>query len=187
MERRLNPFVPSPLDVVVRALGEVGLEGESVLVDLGSGDGRVPTSANRVFGARAVGVELNPELVSYSRRVRDSMGLKGVEFVCADARSVDLSGADLVFAYLTSEALEVLKPVLLTAGEGATVLTHDYPIRGWRPSEVVGFRSSETQRLHTFYVYRLRDVIAERRTSSRPISCAGLRVTELVRLDRVST
>jgi len=38
-----------------------------------------------------------------------------------------------------------------------------------------------------FYVYRLRDVLAERRTSSRPISCAGLRVTELVRLDRVST
>ncbi len=109
MERRLNPFVPSPLDVVVKALGEVGLERESVLVDLGSGDGRVPISANRVFGARAVGVELNPELVSYSRRIRDSMDLKGVEFVCADARSVDLRGADLVFAYLTSEALEVLK------------------------------------------------------------------------------
>jgi hypothetical protein len=112
------------------------------------------------------------------------MGLKGVEFVCADARSVDLRGADLVFAYLTSEALEVQKPVLLTAGEGATVLIHDYPIRGWRPSEVVSFRSSEAQRVHAFYVYRLRDVLAERRTSSRPISCAGLRVTELVRLDR---
>jgi hypothetical protein len=97
---------------------------------------------------------------------------------------VDLRGADLVFAYLTSEALEVLKPVLLTAGEGATVLTHDYPIRGWRLSEVMGFRSSETQRIHTFYVYQLRDVLAERRTSSRPISCAGLRVTELVRLDQ---
>jgi hypothetical protein len=97
---------------------------------------------------------------------------------------VDLRGADLVFAYLTSEALEVLKPVLLTAGEGATVVTHDYPIRGWRPSEVMGFRSSETKRLHTFYVYRLRDVLAERRTSSRPISRPGLRVTELVRLDQ---
>ena len=86
MERRLNPFVPSPLDVVVRALGEVGLGRESVLVDLGSGDGRVPISANLVFRARAVGVELNPELVSYSRRVRDSVSLEGVEFVRADAR-----------------------------------------------------------------------------------------------------
>ena len=63
-------------------------------------------------------------------------------------------------------------------------MTHDYPIRGWKPSEVVGFRSSETQRHHTYYVYRLRDVLAERRTSSRPISYAGLRVTELVLLDQ---
>ncbi len=180
MERRLNPFVPSPLDVVVRALGEVGLGRESVLVDLGSGDGRVPISAGRVFGARAVGVEVNPRLVSYSRRVRDSLGLKGVEFVCADARSVDLRGADFVFAYLTSEALEVLKPVLLTAGEGATVVTHDYPIRGWRPSEVLSVRSSETQRRHAFYVYRLRDVLADRRTPPMPASRPGLRIPEVV-------
>ncbi len=184
MERRLNPFVPTPMDVVVKALSEVGLRGESVLVDLGSGDGRVPISAARVFGARAVGVEVNPRLVSYSRRVRDSLGLRGVEFVCADARSVDLRGTDVVFAYLTSEALEVLKPVLLSAGEGATVVTHDYPVRGWRPSEVLSVRSSETQRLHTFYVYRLRDVLAGRRTPSTPVSREGLRVSELVRPDQ---
>ncbi len=183
MGRRLNPFVPSPLDVVVRALGEVGLGRESVLVDLGSGDGRVPISARRVFGARAVGVEVNPRLVSYSRRVRDSLGLKGVEFVCADARSVDLRGVDVVFAYLTSEALEVLKPVLLTAGEGATVVTHDYPIRGWRPSEVLSLRSSETQRLHAFYVYRLRDVLADLPGSQEPVSSQGIRVSRLVRFD----
>ncbi len=180
MERRLNPFVPSPLDVVVRALGEVGLERESVLVDLGSGDGRVPISANRVFGARAVGVEVNPRLVSYSRRIRDSLGLKGVEFVCVDARSVDLRGVDVVFAYLTSEALEVLKPVLLTAGEGATVVTHDYPIRGWRPGEVLSFHSSETQRRHMFYVYRLRDVLAGLRTPPMPASRPGIRLSEVV-------
>ncbi len=184
MERRLNPFVPSPTDAVVRALGEVGLEREMVLADLGSGDGRVPMAANRVFGALAVGVEVDPELVSHSRRRRDSLGLKGVEFVRADVRSVDLRGADLVFAYLTSEALEVLKPVLLTAGKGATVVTHDYPIRGWRASEVLSVRSSETQRRHAFYVYRLRDVLAGLRAPPIPVSRSGLRVSDLVRPDQ---
>ena len=131
-----------------------------------------------------MGVEVNPRLVSYSRRLRDSLGLKGVEFVCADARSVDLRGADVVFAYLTSEALEVLKPVLLTAGEGATVVTHDYPIRGWRPSEVLSFQSSETQRRHTFYVYRLRELLADRLRSRESVSSPGLEVSKLVFSDR---
>ena len=180
MGRRLNPFVPSPLDVVVKALGEAGLERDRVLVDLGSGDGRVPIAAARHFGARAVGVEVNGRLVEHSLRISRSMGLRNVAFVEGDARYVDLNGVDFVYAYLTTEALEALKPALLTAGRDAVVITHGYKIRGWTPREVLRIWSDTSYRYHTFYVYRVGDVKRSPEERSGPSGIRALRIEEFV-------
>lgn len=176
MGRKINPFVPSPVDVVIKALGEAGLDRDKVLVDLGSGDGRVPIAAARHFGARALGVEVDRKLVERSLRVSRSMGLRNVAFVEGDARYVDLSGVDFVYTYLTTDALEVLKPTLLTAGRGAIVIAHDYGIRGWRPREVIRVWSDSTYRHHTFYIYRVGDV---RRSLEGRGPTAGIRTLRI--------
>ncbi|MCS7094438.1 MAG: class I SAM-dependent methyltransferase [Thaumarchaeota archaeon] len=161
MGRRLNPFVPSPVDVIVRALQEAGLESESLMVDLGSGDGRASIIAAKEFGAKSAGIEIDELLVQYAERRRRAQGLRGVRFVRADARFVDLKSVDVVFAYLTTDALEAVKPSLLSADDETLVITHDYPIRGWVPTEVLRTWSDTTARHHVFYLYRLRDAVKE--------------------------
>ncbi|MDW8041888.1 MAG: class I SAM-dependent methyltransferase [Nitrososphaerota archaeon] len=159
MGRRLNPFVPSPRDVLNRAFEEAGIVPGSLMVDLGSGDGRAPMIAAKEFGAKAVGFEINDALVHYAEQSRRRLRLNDVRYVKADIRHVDLRSVDVVFAYLTSDALEAIKPVLMTADEETLVMTHDYPIPGWEPSEVLRLRSDTTARTHLFYLYRIRDVV----------------------------
>lgn len=151
--------MPSPRDVLVRALSEAGVGPDSFVIDLGSGDGRVPMLAAKEFGARAVGVEIDGALVEHAERTRKASGLKGVRFVRADARRVDLGSVDFVFTYLTTDALEAIKPALLTADEEAVVIAHDYPVKGWTPAEVLRLWSSSTGRHHVFYLYRVGEVL----------------------------
>lgn len=133
------PYVPSPQSIVARMLELAGVDGSDFVIDLGSGDGRIVLTAAKVFGARGLGVEIREDLVRQSRQAAARLGVDDqVRFVHQDLFDTDLSGADVVTIYLLPETVNRLKGKLLRElRSGTRVVSHDYPIEGWQPRQVV--------------------------------------------------
>ncbi|MBM0170263.1 class I SAM-dependent methyltransferase [Altererythrobacter sp. C41] len=116
-------------------MGEIG-EGD-VLYDLGSGDGRIPITAAKRFGVRAVGIEIDPQLIKVARRNAEEAGVSHlVEFRESDLFATDFSDADVVTLYLGDMLNLRLRPQLLEQLEpGARVVSHDFNMGDWTPEE----------------------------------------------------
>jgi predicted RNA methylase len=123
------------------------------LFDLGAGDGRIIIEAVRRFGAKAVGVEVDPERIS---RIRERLNatMTQAELVEADLFHVDLSSADVIAIYLSDSANAKLAPKLKAELKvGARVVSLDYMLPGWVPDrELEVDTSGITRRL---YLYRI--------------------------------
>jgi len=137
----LAPYSPTPMDVVQRmlALGKVG--PRDVVYDLGCGDGRIVIEAARMFGARGVGIDIDPALIA---RAHDNARQAGVEslvtFRVQDAMTVDVSDATVVTLYLLAASNVKLRPILTkTLRPGARIVAHNYPIGDWEPDVVDTF------------------------------------------------
>ena len=151
----LAPFVPTPELVVVKMLEAAELKPGETLYDLGCGDGRILFVAVQKFGANAVGVELSSKLVKDTTERALRLGLqRQVKVIEGNLLQVDLQAADVVTLYLMRLSNERLKPNLRKhLKPGARVVSHDYPIPGWKPQRVENV--SVLQRMHTIYVYRM--------------------------------
>jgi outer membrane protein assembly factor BamB len=124
-------FVPTPMDVVKRMLEVTAVKERDVVYDLGSGDGRIVIAAARSFGCRAVGVELDQDLVQTSRKEAKEAGIeKRVSFRHADLFETDFADADVVVLYLQPETNKRLIPKLDLLRPGSRVVTHYFPIPG---------------------------------------------------------
>jgi ubiquinone/menaquinone biosynthesis C-methylase UbiE len=151
----LAPDFPSPQEVVERMLELAHLKPGEMLYDLGSGDGRIVITAARKFRARAVGVELSPELCKIASGRVKALGLDGLaRIVHANLLKVDLRPADVVTIYLLTASNELLRPNLeRDLKPGARVVSHDFEIRGWKPSVVQKVESEGRPR--TIYLYEI--------------------------------
>lgn len=131
------PFVPSRREKAERALALAGVEPNELVVDLGSGDGRVLIEAAR-RGAYAVGIEINPFLVWYSRWKIQRAGFKRKASVqWGDFRAYPLPQADVVFLYLWPKTVAKLKEKLeRELKPDARIVSHAFPLPGWTPDEV---------------------------------------------------
>jgi ubiquinone/menaquinone biosynthesis C-methylase UbiE len=134
----LAPDFPSPQEVVESMLQLAHLQPGEMVYDLGSGEGRIVITAARKFKARAVGVELSPELCKIATGRIKALGLEDrVRIVHANLLKVDLRPADVVTIYLLTSANELLRPNLeRDLKPGARVVSHDFEIRGWKPTTV---------------------------------------------------
>ena len=155
---KIAPYYPTPIPVAMDMLEAADLQPDELVVDLGSGDGRLVILAARNFGARAVGVELDSALVESSRRQIGEMELGDkASIVQQDLFTYDFSDADVITVYLLPRALGMLRPLLeKNAKEGVRVISHDFPIDGWEPDERVASEDvNDIDGLpHTIYVYR---------------------------------
>jgi predicted RNA methylase len=151
----LAPYVPTPQIVVERMLEAGRVKPGDVVYDLGSGDGRVVITAAQKFGARAVGVELLPDLCRKTQERIKTLGLEDrVSMVEGSALRVDLSPANVVTMFFTTLSNERLKPNLEKHLKiGARVVSNEFPVRGWRPTEVVHVKSGKME--HTIFVYEI--------------------------------
>ena len=133
-ELRDVPFVPTPMAVVDRMLDMSGAKPGDYLVDLGCGDGRIVTEAAR-RGVRALGVDLDPDLIALCRRRTRDMGLeKLASFVQQDIYQTDLTTASIVTLYLLPEHNLKLKDKLARElRNGARVVSHDWDMGDWVP------------------------------------------------------
>lgn len=129
------PFITTPDAVVERMLGLAGTQPSDLVMDLGSGDGRIVIAAARRFGARGIGIEIDQRLVERSRgHARDAGVAHAVEFVHGDVLRADISRATVVTVYLLPALLDKLKPKFLSELQpGARIVTHGFRMSGWTP------------------------------------------------------
>jgi precorrin-6B methylase 2 len=133
------PYVPTPPAVVEAMLAMASLGADDVLIDLGSGDGRIVIAAAKQFGARAIGVELDHALVRESRSnaVREHVSNKA-EFVEGDLFRQDLHTASVVTLYLTPSVNLRLRPKLLKElAPGSRIVSHRFDMGSWRPDKTL--------------------------------------------------
>ena len=131
------PFVPSPQYVVDRMIEVAEIKKGDVLYDMGSGDGRIVIGAAKKYGIRAVGIDLNPELVAKARENAKQEGVSHlVEFRAQDGLTVDISEATVVTLYMFKWFNNALRPKLQKLKSGSRVIAHDFDIDEWKPTRV---------------------------------------------------
>lgn len=137
-------FVPTPDEVVEAMLRLADVGANDVVYDLGSGDGRIPITAARRFGARGVGIDLDPELVAQATRSAQEAGVADqVRFVEGDIFESDISPATVVTLYLLTSINERLRPKLQKElRPGTRIVSHQFRMGDWDPEReiVVDFR-----------------------------------------------
>jgi SAM-dependent methyltransferase len=129
------PYVVTPPQVVEAMLRLATVGRNDVVYDLGSGDGRIVIAAARDFGARGVGVEVDPRLVAQSTRSAERAGLADrVRFVQQNLFDTDLRPATVVTLYLARELNLRLRPKLLSElRPGARIVSHRFDMGEWKP------------------------------------------------------
>jgi len=129
-------WVPTPAALVERMLAMAQVGPGDVVFDLGSGDGRMVIEAAK-RGARAVGVEYNPDMVALSRRnaEREGVPAERARFVQGDIFETDFSSATVVTLYLLPDLNLRLRPRLLQMRPGTRVVSHMFRMQDWEPDE----------------------------------------------------
>ena len=137
----LAPYVPTPADVVDRMLRLADVTNRDCVYDLGCGDGRMVIAAAKDFGARGVGLDIEPYWVEESTRNAKKAGVEHLTtFRVEDAMSVDLSPASVVMLYLVEWSVAKLEPIIKsTAKPGTRVVSHSFSIENWTPAEFETF------------------------------------------------
>jgi cyclopropane fatty-acyl-phospholipid synthase-like methyltransferase len=138
-------YVPTP-DAVVSAMLDVAqVTSADVVYDLGSGDGRIVVEAARKYGARAVGIELDPELNKKAMKNAEKAGVAGkVSFVRADFFKTDLSEATVVTLFLSPNINARLQPKLRRELKpGARIVSHRFPMPpDWKPERELAVKGT---------------------------------------------
>jgi len=131
-------YLPTPHPVVDAMLRLAGVTRADVVVDLGSGDGRIPIAAARDFGARGIGVELDSALVESARCHAREAGLeKSVEFRHQDLFAADLRDATVITLFLLPEVNQKLAPRLRALRPGTRIVSHRFGLGDWKPDRAI--------------------------------------------------
>lgn len=131
-------WVPTPESLVRAMLQVAEVKPGDFVVDLGSGDGRIAIAAARDFGARALGIEYNPDLVALARRNAARAGVAGVaSFRRADIFEVDFSNATVVTLYLLPSLNLRLRDRLLALRPGTRIVSNTFTMGEWQPEQTI--------------------------------------------------
>jgi len=151
---KLAPYVASPARVVDVMLEMARIKPGEIVYDLGSGDGRIVIAAAGKYKAKAVGVEISPKLVASAAAEIERAGLSAdARVMQGDVLQTDFTGADVVTMYLETKLNAELRPHLEKyLKPGARVVSHDYPVPGWKPTRV---EKVEGRVMHTIYLYEI--------------------------------
>lgn len=131
------PYVPTPEAVVDKMLQMGAVGPKDYVIDLGSGDGRIPIAAARKYGARGFGVDLNPERISEANANAKAAGVTDkVEFRRQDLFKTKIADATVLTMYLLPTVNMQLRPRILSELKpGTRVVSHAFDMEDWRPDE----------------------------------------------------
>ena len=131
-------FDPTPTSVVRAMLELADVRPQDVVYDLGSGDGRIPITAAEEFGARGVGIEIDPTLVRQAQaKAREAGVADKVEFRLGDMYGADVRPATVVTLFLHPKPNLKLRPKLRSELQpGSRVVSYIWDMADWEPDEV---------------------------------------------------
>jgi predicted RNA methylase len=150
----LAPSIPTPLTVVDRMLEAGHVKASDTVYDLGSGDGRIVIAAAQKYGAKAVGVEMLPDMCRQAQQRIRELGLEDrASIVEGNVFHVDFSAATVVTMYFMTDSNERLRPNLEKyLKPGTRVVSNQFPIKGWKPISVEHVKAGMD---YTIYVYEV--------------------------------
>jgi precorrin-6B methylase 2 len=127
-------FVPTPTQVVERMLDLAEVRKGEFLIDLGCGDGRIPVTAAKKYGARGLGVDLDPQRIKEANAnvAHEKVG-DMVEIRQQNLFETDLSKADVISMYLLTDLNLKLRPKLLDLKPGTRLVSHAFSMGEWMP------------------------------------------------------
>ena len=152
---QLAPYVPTPQEVVDRMLQLAGVTKADVVFDLGCGDGRIPITAARKYGARGVGVDIDPQRIAEANANAKQSGVSHlVSFRLENAMTTDVSGATVLTLYLLSASNLKLRPLLTKQLKpGARIVSHAFSMGDWEPDKVDTFTDTASSP-RTLYLWK---------------------------------
>jgi SAM-dependent methyltransferase len=137
-------FTPTRYNIADAMLKLAAVGADDVVYDLGSGDGRIPIIAAQKYGARGIGIELDPKLVELSWRIANEGEVANrVSFIVGDLFLADLSKATVVTAYLSPSIMKLLAPKLRGLKPGTRIVSHQFPMPNWEPDRRIKVDESE--------------------------------------------
>jgi SAM-dependent methyltransferase len=145
-------YVPTPQSIVDKMLEVAKVTKDDYVFDLGSGDGRIPITAAKRYGARGFGVEINPKLIAEARANAKAAGVADrVEFRRQDLFQTSVREATVVGLYLFVWANVKLRPRLISElRPGSRIVAHDFPVGDdWKPDVEEEF---ENRTVYLWYV-----------------------------------
>ena len=137
-------FTPTRHNIADAMLRLANVTSTDVVYDLGSGDGRLPIIAAQKYGARGVGIELDPRLVELSRSIaKEAEVAHRVSFVVGDLFEADLGKATVVTMYLSPSIMKALEPKLRALKKGTRIVSHQFAMSGWPADQKIQVDESE--------------------------------------------
>ncbi len=139
------PFVPTSQSLVVEMLKLAGVTKADTVYDLGCGDGRIVITAAKEFGARGVGVDINPGRIQEANENAKRAGVADkVKFVEGDLFTAEIKPATVVTLYLLPSVNLKLRPRLLSElRPGTRVVSHSFDMDDWKPDKSVQVDGSQ--------------------------------------------
>jgi SAM-dependent methyltransferase len=148
------PYVPTPQVVVDEMLKMANVTKDDKLYDLGCGDGRIVVTAAKNFGARGVGVDIDPQRIRESNENAREAGVTELtEFYVKDLFEMDFSDATVVTLYLLPDINVRLRPRLLNElRPGTRIVSHDFDMGDWKPDDMKNVRANRTHALYFWVI-----------------------------------
>ena len=129
-------YVPTPQEVVDAMLQMANVTAKDVVYDLGSGDGRIPITAAQKYGARAVGIDIDPQRIKEANENLAKAGVGDkVKFLNQDLFETDLSPATVITLYLLPSLNQKLIPHLKKLKPGTRIVSHSFDMGAEWPPE----------------------------------------------------
>ena len=134
-------WVPTPDEVVDRMLTMAQVTPQDFVMDLGAGDGKIAIAAAKKFGARAVGIEYNPDMAKHANANAAAAGVAGngqgkALIRQGDIFQTDFTQATVITLYLLPALNMKLRPQLLAMRPGTRVVSHSFTMEDWEADEI---------------------------------------------------
>ena len=154
--QKLVPYVPTAHEVVDRMLALAHVTKDDVVFDLGSGDGRIPITAAKTFGAKGVGLDIDPDRIKESWVNAQAAGVERlVDFREQDVLKADISEATVVTLYLLSSFNERLRPILTKQLKpGTRIVSHAFSMGPTWPADKIDRFTTSTGDETTLYLWK---------------------------------
>ncbi len=130
-------WVPTPDEVVDRMLRMAQVTAADLVYDLGAGDGKIAIAAAKKFGARAVGIEYDPDMAKHAQGNVEKAGVTArARIIRGDIFATDFSQATVVTMYLLPALNMKLRPTILAMRPGTRVVSHSFTMEDWDADEI---------------------------------------------------